>query len=160
MRKAIYPGSFDPLTIGHLDLIQRAAAMFDELEVVILHNEAKKSMFQEEERLEFIRNNTKELKNVICSVQNTLTVKYAKECGACAMIRGIRSLKDYMYEEELAQINQRIEPSIESVLLFCNPKYSTVSSSMIKELFKYGEDISDLVPSDVEEKLRMKLKGE
>lgn len=156
MRKVIYPGSFDPLTNGHLDIIQRAAALFDEVEVVILQNETKKNTFSEEERLAFLQSNTKELRNVTCSVQNGLTVRYASLCGACAMVRGIRSMKDFLYEDELTQINHVLAPEIETIYLPCSPKYQTISSSAIKEFVKYGESISAYVPKDVEEAMLMK----
>lgn len=158
MKRAIFPGSFDPMTLGHLDIIERAAGLFDELIVVILENSEKKTMFTIEERVELISKGTAHLSNVCVDADHILTVAYAKKQDACAIIRGVRSVKDYEYELDIASANQYLEPHIETVLLFSSPEYSYVSSSIIREMMKYHADIKDLVNDDVrlalEEKYR------
>lgn len=149
MKIAIFPGSFDPLTNGHLDIIERASKLFDKLIVVILENSEKKGMFPLEIRLSFLKENTKYLSNVEVALDHGLTVDFAKRMNACAIVRGVRSVKDYEYELEIASINQQIDKNIETILLFSNPSYSFISSSMIKELLKYDQDISAYVPQDV-----------
>ena len=121
MKKAIFPGSFDPLTKGHLDIIERASKLFDELIVVILENSEKKTTFTQEERLTMLKNNTAVLSNVIVDADTSLTVEYAKKHGACAIIRGVRSVKDYEYELDIASANQYLNLDIETILLFSSP---------------------------------------
>ncbi|WP_416325829.1 pantetheine-phosphate adenylyltransferase [[Eubacterium] hominis] len=158
MRRAIFPGSFDPLTLGHLDIIERAAKLFDELIVVILENSEKKTIFTLEERLTMLRTNTAKFEHVSVDADHVLTVAYAQQHHANAIIRGVRSVKDYEYELDIASANQYLNPQIETVLLFSSPKYSYVSSSIIREMMKYGADIKELVSEDVclalEEKYR------
>lgn len=149
MSKAIFPGSFDPMTLGHLNIIERASALFDEVIVVILENSEKHAMFDQEQRLAMLRNNTSHLSNVSVDADNTLTVTYAKKQGANAIIRGVRSVKDYEYELEIASANRYLEPTIETVLLFSVPEYAFVSSSMIREMMKYQADVKPLVSEDV-----------
>ncbi|MCH4287362.1 MULTISPECIES: pantetheine-phosphate adenylyltransferase [Bacillota] len=158
MKKAIFPGSFDPLTKGHLDIIERASRLFDELIVVILENSEKKTMFTQEERLRMLKNNTSHLNNVIVDADTSLTVTYAKQHGACAIIRGVRSVKDYEYELDIASANQYLNPEIETVLLFSSPAYAFVSSSIIREMMKYDVNIDALVSKDVKEALMEKYR--
>ena len=149
MKKAIFPGSFDPLTRGHMDIIKRACKLFDELIVVILNNSKKTSMFTVEERISFLQAATQDLDNVRVADYEGLTVEFARAVGACCMVRGVRSIKDYEYEMEIAAINQHIASEIETLILFANPQDSFVSSSAIKELVAYGQSVEGLVSEEV-----------
>lgn len=149
MKKAIFPGSFDPLTRGHMDIIKRASKLFDELIVVILNNSKKTSMFTVEERISFLQAATQDLDNVRVADYEGLTVEFARAVGACCMVRGVRSIKDYEYEMEIAAINQHIASEIETLILFANPQDSFVSSSAIKEMVAYGQSVEGLVSEEV-----------
>lgn len=149
MKTAIFPGSFDPVTLGHLDIIERSSRLFDRLVVVILENSDKHATFSIEERLAFLKANTAHLPNVEAAVDHGLTVDFARHRKACAIVRGVRSVKDYEYELDIASVNQHIAPDVETVLLYASPKYSYVSSSIIRELVKYDQDITAYVPDDV-----------
>lgn len=149
MKKAIFPGSFDPLTRGHMDIIKRASKLFDELIVVILNNSKKTSMFTVDERIGFLQAATQDLDNVQVADYEGLTVEFARAVGACCMVRGVRSIKDYEYEMEIAAINQHIASEIETVILFANPQDSFVSSSAIKEMLAYGQSVENLVSEEV-----------
>lgn len=156
MKKAIFPGSFDPLTKGHLDIIKRASALFDEVIVVMLENSEKQTLFTLEERLDMLQQDCAQFQNVRVDVDHGLTVAYAKKMGACAMIRGVRSIKDYEYELSIASANQYLDPAIETILLFSSPAYAYVSSSVIKEMMQYQADISLLVSETVKQALEKK----
>ena len=149
MKKAIFPGSFDPLTRGHMDIIKRACKLFDELIVVILNNSKKTSMFTVEERISFLQAATQDLDNVRVADYEGLTVEFARAVGACCMVRGVRSIKDYEYEMEIAAINQHIASEIETLILFANPQDSFVASSAIKEMVAYGQSVEGLVSEEV-----------
>ena len=149
MKTAIFPGSFDPVTLGHLDIIERSSRLFDRLVVVILENSDKHATFSIEERLAFLQANTAHLPNVEAAEDHGLTVDFARHKKACAIVRGVRSVKDYEYELDIASVNQHIAPDVETVLLYASPKYSYVSSSIIRELVKYDQDITAYVPGDV-----------
>lgn len=149
MSKAIFPGSFDPVTIGHIDVLQRAAKLFDEVIVVILHNGDKQSLFRVEDRLTFLRHATKNIANVRCAYEDGLTVAFAKKEHASAIIRGVRSIKDYEYEMDIATANRHIDDSIETVFFFADPRYSFLSSSLIREWLRCGLDVSDYVTHEV-----------
>lgn len=149
MKRAIFPGSFDPLTLGHVDIIQRAAQLFDEVIVVILENSEKYSLFSLEQRMFFIQESIKEFHNVRCDASRGLTVAYATQNDACAIIRGVRSVKDYEYELEIASANHFLNPQIETVLLFSSPQYAYVSSSIIRECIKYKQNLQGLVSDAV-----------
>lgn len=157
MIKAVFPGSFDPPTNGHLDIIQRASKLFDNLDVVISVNPNKQYMFSEQERLEMLSQLLKDYKNVQIHVWEGLIVNYAKEHGAKVLIRGIRSANDFSYEFELAHMNQNLNPQIETMFLPSKEKWGVVKSSSIKELALFGGDISRMVPPLVEEALKKKL---
>ena len=157
MIKAVFPGSFDPPTNGHLDIIQRASKLFDDVDVVISVNPNKQYMFSEQERLEMLKELLKDYKNVQVHLWEGLIVNYAKETGAKVLIRGIRSNNDFSYEFELAHMNQNLNPQIETMFLPSKEKWGVVKSSSIKELALFGGDISRMVPSLVETQLKKKL---
>ena len=157
MIKAVFPGSFDPPTNGHLDIIQRASRLFDDVDVVISVNPAKQYMFTEQERLDMLTKLLSEYKNVQIHVWEGLIVNYAKEHGAKVLIRGIRSANDFSYEFELAHMNQNLNPQIETMFLPSKEKWGVVKSSSIKELAMFGGDISRMVPPLVVEALKQKL---
>lgn len=157
MIKAVFPGSFDPPTYGHLDIIQRASSLFDNVDVVISVNPDKTYLFSEDERKQMLTQLVKDYKNVTVHTCNGLIVNYAKQIGAKVLIRGIRSTNDFSYEFDLAHMNQNLNPEIETLFLPTKVKYAIVKSSSIKELAKFGGDISRMVPSIVEEQLKKKF---
>ena len=157
MIKAVFPGSFDPPTNGHLDIIQRASRLFDDVDVVISVNPNKQYMFSEQERLDMLSELLKDYKNVQVHLWEGLIVNYAKETGAKVLIRGIRSSNDFSYEFELAHMNQNLNPQIETMFLPSKEKWGVVKSSSIKELALFGGDISRMVPPLVVEALKKKL---
>ena len=157
MIKAVFPGSFDPPTNGHLDIIQRASKLFDDVDVLISVNPNKNYMFTEQERPEMLKELLKNYKNVQIHVWEGLIVNYAKEVGAKVLIRGIRSSNDFSYEFELAHMNQNLNPQIETMFLPSKEKWGVVKSSSIKELALFGGDISRMVPPLVEAELKKKL---
>ena len=153
---AIYPGSFDPITSGHLDLIRRCAGLFDKLIISILRNEAKQPLFSAVERMEMLREAINGYPNVEVSSFDGLLVNYAAEQGARVIVRGIRAISDYEYELQMTHMNRRLQPGIETVFLMANEKYSFISSRLVKEVFRLGGDISGLVPASVEARMRVK----
>ena len=157
MRRAIYPGSFDPITMGHLDIIERSARLFDEVIVALLLNIEKQPMFTTEERVEMIREVTP-WSNVRVGTFEGLLVHYAVQQQAQFVVRGIRAISDYEYELQMALMNRRIEPNVETVFLMAGEAYSYISSRLIKEVFKLGGSIHGLVPESVERRMSEKLK--
>jgi pantetheine-phosphate adenylyltransferase len=155
IRRAIYPGSFDPLTNGHLDIIERSAKLFDEVVVAILLNIQKQPMFSVEERVRMIEE-VVPYKNVRVDTFNGLLVHYAVEQKAEAIVRGIRAVSDYEYELQMALMNRRLEPSIETVFLMASEEYSYLSSRLIKEVFNLNGAITGLVPELVEKRMKEK----
>ena len=159
MRTAIYPGSFDPLTCGHIDIIERSARLFDRLIVAILTNPAKTPMFTAPERRDMIQEiSSPRFPNVEVDIFNGLLVDYAKRKSAQAIVRGIRAVTDYEYEFQMALMNRRLEPQIETVFMMPAENYSYLSSSIVKEIAELGGSISGLVPEVVETRLRERLK--
>lgn len=156
MVKAVFAGSFDPPTNGHLDIIKRASRLFDSVDVVVSVNPDKKYMFSQEERLEMMKELIKDFQNVSAHVYEGLIVNYAKEVNAKVLVRGVRSSNDFGYEFELALMNQNLNNDIETVFLQSKEKYAIVKSSSIKELAKFGGDISRMVPPVVAQKLKEK----
>jgi pantetheine-phosphate adenylyltransferase len=154
---AIYPGSFDPPTNGHLDLIQRGAKIFETLVVAILRNSEKSPMFSVAERLEMLRELTADLPNVRIDTFHGLMVEYAKSMDAMCVLRGIRAISDYEYELQMALMNRKIEPTLETVFMMPADKYSYVSSRLVREVAQVGGPVKGLVPEVVEQKLREKL---
>ena len=156
---AIYPGSFDPITNGHLDLISRAARLFDRLIVAILRNESKQPLFSVEERMEMLREVVRGYPNVEVDSFHGLLVDYAAAKGATVIIRGIRAISDYEYELQMALMNRRLAPSIETVFLMAGEAYSFISSRLVTEVIGLGGDISGLVPPSVEVRLKNRVSG-
>lgn len=163
MRRAIFPGSFDPLTNGHLDIIKRSSPLFDEIIVAVLNNPDKKPMFTVKERCAMIREILPTVKTVDCRLIvdsfTGLTAEFAKSKNCEAIVRGIRAVSDYEYELRMALMNRKLEPSIETVFLMADEEFSYVSSTLMKQVFVLGGRIEGLVPELVEAKMSEKLKG-
>jgi pantetheine-phosphate adenylyltransferase len=155
--KALYPGTFDPPTNGHVDLIQRGAKLFGHLTVAILNNPDKNPLFTVEERVEMLKEVTSSLPNVSIATFNGLMVEFARQQGASAVLRGIRAISDYEYEFQMALMNRRLAPEIETVFLQPAGRYSFISSRMLKEVFRFGGDVTGLVPPNVLKRLRGRI---
>ncbi|TYU67074.1 pantetheine-phosphate adenylyltransferase [Listeria monocytogenes] len=155
---AVIPGTFDPITNGHLDIIERAAKIFDVLYVSVLNNSSKKPLFTIEERMEMIRQVTAHLPNVQVESASGLTVDYAATRGATAIVRGLRAVSDFEYEMQIASMNRTLNAAIETFFVMTNTKYSFLSSSMVKEVAQYQGDISELVPEIVNKAVQAKFK--
>jgi pantetheine-phosphate adenylyltransferase len=154
---AIYPGSFDPVTNGHLDLIARGAMIFDRLVIAVTHNLEKDPLFAVNERVEMLEAVTFDWKNVEVEVFEGLLVEYARAKGATVILRGIRAVSDYEYELQMAMMNRKIEPQIETVFMLPGEAYSFVSSRLVKELARLGGPVKGFVPALVAERLRAKV---
>jgi pantetheine-phosphate adenylyltransferase len=157
-RVAIYPGSFDPLTSGHVDIIERGSKIFDSIIVAILVNAEKVPLFSEDERMAIIREVFKGYKNVQADTFNGLLVEYAQRKQASVLVRGLRAISDFEYEFQMALMNRHLAPGLETVFMMPDEKYTFVSSRLIKEVFMLGGEVSSLVPPVVEQKLRAKHK--
>ena len=155
-RIAVCPGSNDPITHGHVDVITRASYMFDELIVAVVNASVRKttSLFTAEERIEFIKSATGHLGNVRVEPFSNLVVEFARERGARAIVKGLRAISDFEYELEMNQLNRQLAPDVESVYLMASPQYSFLSSSGVKEIATFGGDISELVPEEVARRLQ------
>ena len=162
MRRAIFPGSFDPLTNGHLDVINRASPLFDEIVVAVLNNPDKKPMFSVEERVGIINEIVPTIEHGKCRIVvdsfSGLTAEFAKRRDATAIVRGIRAVSDYEYELRMALMNRKLEPTIETVFFMADEEYSYVSSTLMKQVFLLGGRVDGLIPPLVEERMRAKLK--
>lgn len=157
MKIAIYPGSFDPITKGHLDVLKRAAGIFDKVIIAVLVNNAKKSFLPIEDRLMLIEKSCDDIPNVEVDSFDGLTIEYARKKGANILIRGLRAVSDFEYEMQLSQTNHALDPDINTVFLITKPKYNFISSSTIKEIAKMKGDVSKFVPPPVAEYLKEKL---
>lgn len=147
MKKAIYPGSFDPLTLGHLDIIERSARIVDELVVGVLNNSAKNSLFSLDERVSMIKEMTDSMPNVTVTSFNGLLVDYMREIDATIVVRGLRAVTDFEYELQIAQTNHVENPEVETIFLTTSLQYSYLSSTIVKEFASYGGDLSKFVPA-------------
>ncbi len=157
---AVYPGSFDPITNGHLDLVERGARLCDRLIVAVLENESKQPLFTVAERMEMLREAVRDYANVEVGSFDGLLVDYARQKGATAIVRGIRAISDYEHELQMALMNRRLCPSVETVFLMSSEAYSFISSRIVKELIRLGGNLTGLVPPSVEVRLRNRvLKG-
>ena len=150
---AVYPGSFDPITNGHLDVIERAAHMFDRVIVAVAHNPEKSPMFSPEERVELARAASRKLKNVDVEEFEGLLVKYARERGATVLVRGLRAVADFEFEFQMALMNRRLDGTVETIFLMPKDEYTFISSRLVKEIAGLGGDVSAFVPSDVQRAL-------
>ena len=165
MRVAIYPGSFDPLTLGHVDIIERGSALFDSIIVAVLRNAEKSPLFTVDERLEMIRHTFRARGNVEADSFSGLLVDYASSRKATTIVRGIRAISDFEYEFQMALMNRRLAPGIETVFMMPAEEYSYVSSRLVKEVASLGGNVSGLVPEEVEKRLlervrRKPMKGD
>ncbi len=157
MKVAIYPGSFDPITNGHLDLIQRALQLFDRLVVAVADNPDKKPLFSANERLEMVKSTVKDLKRVKVVLFTGLLADLAKELEASAFIRGVRAVSDFEFEFQLALMNRKLAPKTETVFLIPSEKYTYLSSNLIKDIARFNGEINRFVPKIVEKKLKEKF---
>ena len=155
--KALYPGTFDPPTNGHVDLIQRGSKLFEHLTVAILKNPIKNPLFTVHERIEMLKESTSALGNVSVTSFDGLMVEFARQQGATAVLRGIRAISDYEHEFQMALMNRRLAPEVETVFLQPAGRYSFVSSRMLKEVFSFGGDVSGLVPPNVLKRLKARI---
>ena len=166
MRRAIYPGSFDPVTLGHLNIIKRAAAMFDEVVVAVMVNSRKRGtgLFTPEERVELIKKVTCNIPNVTVEWSDELLASYAKQKKARVLVKGLRAVSDYETEIQMAMINSKLYSKLDTIFLYTSPKYAYLSSTVVKEMAHYGADLSDFVPreiiDDVNRKVQERLVGQ
>ncbi|MDF2945853.1 MAG: coaD [Bacillales bacterium] len=156
-RIAICPGSFDPITNGHLDIIRRGSKIFDMVYVVVMNNAVKSPLFTAEERQQLIIEATSDIPNVKVDVHSGLTVEYARMINACAILRGLRAVSDFEYEMQITSMNKVLEDNLETVFMMTNNQYSFLSSSIVKDVAKYGGDLTDLIPPNVRKALISKF---
>ena len=149
MNIAVYPGSFDPITLGHLNIIKRAASVFDKLYICVLINSFKTPLFTREERMELIARTVKQFPNVKVDTSDDLVVQYAKGKGANVIVKGLRAVSDFDWEFQMALANKKIDPSIDTFFLASSEKYTYLSSSVVKEMARYGADIRGFVPREI-----------
>ena len=162
MKIAVYPGSFDPVTLGHLDIIKRTASMFDKVIIGVLNNRAKSPLFTARERVELLEEVTGDIPNVEVQAFHGLLIDFVRQNDAKVIVRGLRAITDFEYELQMAQTNHKLEPSVETVFLTTSLEYSYLSSTIVKEVAFYHGDISKFVPDVVRERIREKMnqKGE
>ena len=157
MLRAVYPGSFDPVTYGHLDIIRRSRSLADELIVGVLNNKAKTPLFSVEERVKMLKEMTKNMTGVKVVPFEGLLVDFAKEMSAGIVVRGLRAVTDFEYELQMAQTNNKLSPELETVFLTTSLKYSYLSSTIVKEVAAFGGDISQFVPETIERRIQEKI---
>ncbi len=157
MVKAVYPGSFDPVTNGHVDIIDRASKVFDHLIVAVLENPRKTPLFSIEERVEMLNNIIEHYPNVEVDYYKGLLIEYSRKQGAKIIIKGLRAISDFEFEFQMALINRKLDCDVETLFMMTNNKYSYISSSIVKEVASYGGEVKDLVPTEVYESIMKKL---
>ena len=157
MKTAIYPGSFDPVTLGHLDIIERAAALFDRLVVVVMHNQNKRPAFTPEERVDMIRRVTAKLPNVAVRLYDGLLANYADAVGACTIVKGLRAVSDFDNEFQMALANRRLNRNVDTAFLMTSAEYMFLSSSVVKDIAAHGGSIEGFVPAALVEEITAKL---
>jgi len=158
MNIAVYPGSFDPITLGHLNIIKRAAAVFDKLYICVMINSAKNALFTREERMDLIARTVKNYRNVEVDTSDGLLVNYAREKGARVIVKGLRAVSDFDREFQMALANKKVDPSVDTFFLASSEKYTYLSSTVVKEMAKYGADLSGFVPREIIEDVLRKIK--
>ena len=157
MKVAIYPGSFDPITSGHLNIIQRAANIFDKLIVCVMVNAGKNPMFTLEERVDLIRRVTRDIPNLEIHCSNKLLAEFAREQGSCVIVKGLRAVSDFENEFQMALINRKINADLDTMFLTADKEYMYMSSSVVKELGSYGANLSDFLPKEIIPDFQKKL---
>ena len=157
MAKAIYPGSFDPITLGHIDIISRIRPLFSELTIVVANSQRKQYWFSLEERVQLIRASLTQIPNITIDKCDGLLVDYARQAKAQVIVRGLRAISDFEYEFAMANINRKLKDTIETMIVFTRPEYSFVASHMVKEIAQHRGDLSSLVPSNVAKALNGKI---
>ncbi len=158
MSIAVYPGTFDPMTFGHIDIIARAAVLFDKLVIGVLNNSAKTPLFSVEERVNILKKATSGISNVRVQSFEGLSVDFARQCGAKVIVRGLRLITDFEYELQMAQTNRKLAPDVDTTFLYTSLQYSFLSSTIVKEVVSFGGDISEFVPHFVAEALHEKFR--
>ena len=159
MKIAVYPGSFDPVTKGHLNIIKRAAAIFDKVYVCVMINSTKQPMFSRDERVELIKKSCHDMPNVEVDTFGGLLVDYAESVGACAIVKGLRAVSDFDWEFQMALANKKIKPEIETLFLASSEKHTYLSSTVVKELGKYGAELDDFVPPEIIDDVKKKFES-
>lgn len=157
-RRAIYPGTFDPVTYGHIDLIKRARKIFDEVIVAVAHNPGKSPLFTVEERVQFLKRSTRSMAGVVVDQFDSLVVNYVRQQGGCVMVRGLRMLSDFEYEFQMALTNRKLSGEVETIFMMPSEAYAYVSARLIKEAAALGANLSAFVPPFVADALRRKLR--
>lgn len=158
MSIAIYPGSFDPVTLGHLNIIKRASACFDKLIVCVMVNSKKTGMFTQEERVDQLRRATERFPNVEVDSSDELLAAYAKRRGAHVLVKGLRAVSDYEYEVQMALVNRKLNPNLETMFMASSEKYTYLSSTIVKEMARYGADLAEFIPREIVDEVNQRMK--
>lgn len=159
MKTAIYPGSFDPITLGHLNIIKRAALCFDKLIVCVMVNSQKKGLFTPEERVALIRKVVSQLPNVEVDCASVLLAEYARRRKARVIVKGLRAVSDFESEVQMAMVNRKLNPNVDTIFMPSHEKYTYLSSTVVKEMVRYGAELSDFLPREIIEDVKQKMQG-
>ncbi|HJA64521.1 MAG TPA: pantetheine-phosphate adenylyltransferase [Candidatus Intestinimonas stercoravium] len=159
MKTAIYPGSFDPITLGHLNIIKRAALCFDKLIVCVMVNSQKHGLFTPEERVELIRKVVSQLPNVEVDCASVLLAEYARRRRARVIVKGLRAVSDFESEVQMAMVNRKLNPNVDTIFMPSHEKYTYLSSTVVKEMVRYGAELSDFLPREIIEDVKQKMQG-